>query len=315
MISSALRQAKSGIQNLPKRRIFDFTDYRQTVFLAGTGRSGTTWVEEIINYDNSFRIMFEPFHSYKIEMLKEWNYRQYLRPENKDAKYISPAKFILSGNIRNPWIDDFNHKLVARKRLIKDIRSQLFLKWIKNNFPEIPIILLLRHPCAVASSKLKLGWDIDLNDFLRQNKLMTDWLYPFEDEILRAVHQDVFDRHIFMWCIENYVPLKQFSKGEALVLFYEDICTNTQPEVERIFDFIRQSYSSRIFEYVSKPSALIQKGSAIVSGASLIDSWRSSISDEQIGRMQEICEIFGMQKIYTSNSSPQIDAESVLDSF
>jgi len=27
-----------------------------------------------------------------------------------------------------------------------------------------------------------------------------------------------------MWCIENYIPLKQFKRNEILVLFYEDLC-------------------------------------------------------------------------------------------
>jgi len=43
--------------------------YKKTVLLAGTARSGTTWVQEMINFDGSYRVLFELFHSKEIEAL------------------------------------------------------------------------------------------------------------------------------------------------------------------------------------------------------------------------------------------------------
>jgi hypothetical protein len=43
-------------------------DFRNTIFLAGTGRSGTTWLSNIINYKNEYRYMFEPFQSKKVNI-------------------------------------------------------------------------------------------------------------------------------------------------------------------------------------------------------------------------------------------------------
>ena len=91
--------------NLRRQLSIDVGDYRKTVFLAGTGRSGTTWVEEIINSQNDFRIMFEPFYSKKIDLLHDWNYRQYLRSDDRREQVFNPATRILSGQIRNKWID------------------------------------------------------------------------------------------------------------------------------------------------------------------------------------------------------------------
>lgn len=254
--------------------------------------------------------MFEPFHSRKIGALKDWNYRQYLRGDNRDEKFIKPASAILSGRIRHEWIDRYNQKVVARKRLIKDIRAQLLLEWIKRNFPEIPIMLLMRHPCAVANSKLKLNWDSHLDDFLAQKQLMLDFLNPFQKEIESATTP--FDKHVFMWCIENYVPLRQFSENEILVLFYEHLCINPQEEARRLFSFIGASSLPRSLNYAEKPSALSRKESAIVAGADLVDSWREHISAKQIARAKEICSIFGMQAIYAEDSRPLLSGNSAL---
>ena len=35
-------------------------DHRDAVFLAGSGRSGTTWLSEVINYKGGYRYVFEP---------------------------------------------------------------------------------------------------------------------------------------------------------------------------------------------------------------------------------------------------------------
>jgi len=309
------RKLRQYLQRLRNLFIFDTGDYRQTVLLAGAGRSGTTWVEEVINSDNDYRMMFEPFHSKYVDLLTEWNYVQYLRVNENNEKFLKPATSILTGNIRNDWIDKFNKRIFSQKRLIKDIRAQFILKWIKHNFPEIPIILLLRHPCAVANSRLKLGWNTHLEDILVQDDLMEDFLNPFKEKLENAKDKDLFDRHIYMWCIQNYIPLKQFNEGEVLVIFYEDICINPETEIERIFSFIGEEISSKTIDKVKKPSALSQKDSAVVSGTDLVGSWRKNISNDQIERAFEILSIFGLQKIYDKSNFPLVSGPEALKIF
>lgn len=289
------------------RLMLENNDYRSTVFLAGTGRSGTTWVANIINYANAYRLMFEPFHSEKVGQVRHFRYRQYIRPGNQDAKFIGPVKAILSGQVRNSWVDILNKKIYVRKRLVKDIRSNHFLKWIKTRFPEIPVILLLRHPCAVAYSKLKLEWETHLDEFLAQDDLMEDYLYPFKLEIETA--KTLYEKHIFMWCIENYVPLKQFSDGEIHLAFYENFCINPELEVEKLFAFLKEDYTEDVFSTMELPSAFTRKESAIRKGESLIESWKKHLSPEQIQRAVEILTLFGLQNLYSYEALPLVSAD------
>src|SRR3712207_3533233 len=111
-------------------------DYRSSVFLAGSGRSGTTWVSEIINHRNGFRLLFEPFHPGRVGICKNFRRKQYLRRDDRREEYLQAARKILAGKIRSPWTDRFNRKFVARRRLIKDIRANLLLGWMRGRSEE-----------------------------------------------------------------------------------------------------------------------------------------------------------------------------------
>ena len=296
------RHANNG-----KGPLIDFSDHRRTVFIAGTGRSGTTWLANIVNYANAYRFMFEPFHPRRVDVVGHFRYRQYLRVDNCEKVFMEPARIILSGRIRNDWIDKLNRKLIAPRRLIKDIRTNLLLKWIKTHFPEIPVVLLLRHPCAVAYSKLQLNWDTHLEEYLAQDKLMEDFLAPFRNEIEGA--RDAFEKHVFLWCIENYVPLRQFEDGQIHVAFYEEFCVTPKEEIERLFSFLGEWYDKRVFDAVTEPSALCRKNSPVLCRKDLAEDFRNHINNEQIKRTVEILSLFGLDRIYSADSMPIVSGK------
>jgi hypothetical protein len=277
-------------------------DYRNSIFLAGSGRSGTTWVSDIINYKNEYRYVFEPFHPEKVEICRHFSHKQYLRPEDRREEFLDPAQTILSGALRSRWADRFHSRFVSQRRLIKDIRANLMLGWIRANFPEMIMIFLLRHPCAVANSKIKLGWKPDINDLLSQKDLVGDFLEPFEDE-MRSAKTD-FERHVFSWCVENYVPLAQLKRGEVYLAFYENLSENPKDEVGRLFAFMGKDFDESIFERMKKPSLLSREGSAVVSGERLADNWRKHVTTAQLERTIEILGLFGLDAVYSEKPMP-----------
>lgn len=312
-----MRTAKS-LSNAIQRRLLsrlyiDAGDYRNTIFIAGTGRSGTTWLEEIVNFGHDHRVLFEPFHAHEIPLVAHWRYRQYLRPDDDDERYLDPARRILSGRVRHPWVDQFNHKHFVTRRLLKDIRANLILFWMRRHFPEIPIILLLRHPCAVAHSKLKLGWRTHLDDFLAQPHLVEDFLAPHVQMLESA--RDDFERHILLWCVENWVPLQQFSPGDIHVCFYEDFCVDPESEARRLLDYLDRPFDPRLLGSIRRPSALSHAHSAILTGGSMLDSWRKGIDERRIRRAVELLGQFGLDRIYDHGSRPKVSGDEALGLF
>jgi hypothetical protein len=283
--------------------------YENSVFLAGFGRSGTTWISDIINYKNEYRYIFEPFHPYRVRLVRDFQYVQYLRPENRDPLYLEPARAVLSGRIRNWWTESYNRKIFVRKRLIKDIRAQFLLKWLHRNFPGMPIVLLFRHPCAAAHSWLKLGWGkedlgkrTDLEVCLSQKELIEDFLGPFKENIENA--RSEFEQQIFHWCMQYYVPLKQFKRGEIHLCFYENFCENPDEEIQRLFSFLGKKFDEKVLCNLKTPSSLTRKDSAILKKTSLIDSWREHVSAQDLKNALKILNLFRLDNIYSGDSMP-----------
>ena len=289
----------------------DFSDLAKgtDVFLAGSGRSGTTWVQELINHRRDHRVIFEPFLGSVVPFCRHFERKQYLRDEDDSPAFLGPARRILGGRFRNEWTDQYNAGGVYRKRLIKDIRANLLLHWLRRHFPEVPFVFLMRHPCAVVSSQLRGRWGLKAADLLRQTQLVDDHLVPFT-EVMRHARDD-FENLLLVWCVENYVPLRQFQRGEILLLFYEDLIRHPEREVERLFRFLRRPVEPGAFEQFRRPSAQVRSWSAVLTGGDPLDSWRKHIDADQIRRALQFLRLFGLDELYGEETMPRARAEQL----
>jgi hypothetical protein len=273
-------------------------DHRSSVFLAGSGRSGTTWLSQIINHRRVYRYVFEPFNPREVGTLGHFRTKQYLRPEDRREKFLEPARLVLTGGLRDTWTDRLNGRIVARRRLIKDIRANLLLGWMRVNFPGVPIILLLRHPCAVVASRLDLGWKDNLSETMEQQELVEDFLLPMEAEI-RAARGD-FERHLFLWCIDNYVPLKQLGPEEVHLTFYENLLARPEEELRSLFVSLGEDFDDGIYRRLRRLSPLSRKNAPAPS----VEGWRTRVSSDQLERANEILRLFGLDHLYGEGPMP-----------
>lgn len=287
-------------------------DYRNTVLLVGSGRSGTSWVPDVINHDHSYRYLYEPFHSKHVYEARHWLPRQYVRVDDDDPRRVDLATRIFTGKLRNGYADAYNRCVVVQRRLVKDTRLQLALGWIRKRFAGMPMIYLMRHPCAVVNSRLQLGRDSDLERmFFSQPELMADHLEPLRAEMERA--KDDFERHMFIWCVENYVPMRQLHAADVHLIFYENVCENPQAELDRLAAYLGAAFDERAMRNVTKPSVQARKHhggrtSAIVTGASLVEAWKAYVSPERVKRAVEILRLFGLDAVYGEGPRPHAGA-------
>jgi len=275
---------------------------KNTVLLAGTGRSGTTWISNIINYDNEYRDIFEPFSTVYTKECHGFAYKQYLRENDDNEYFLKTARMILSGRVGNKWIDQYNRLFFCKKRLVKDIRLNFLLKWIRIHFPEIPIVFLIRHPIAVAHSRLRLGWDTHLEKILSQDELIEDFFQDTIDIIRKS--RSKFERQIYLWCIENYVPLKTLSRSDAYFACYESFCIQPEKESRKLLHWIGKGYDQRLKSVIGAPSKVSSSHSAVNTGDDLVCNWKKEVTQTECNKAVDILSLFGMDHYYTDDPLP-----------
>lgn len=280
---------------------------KDSILVAGAARSGTTWLASILAEGNG-RIVFEPFNNRKVGAMAGFPYFPYLRPEDVSPSLYSYCQKLFRGEFRHPWVDRESRALRAEYRVIKTVRANLMLKWIQASFPQVPQLLLVRHPCAVALSRSKLEWatDTDIQPFLDQSALVDDFLAPYLNVIEEA--ETEIEKHAVIWCISYLIPLRQFEPEGLNLIFYEDLYDHPERELARIERILGRRLEPDQLRSLNRPSPTTAASSAILSGANPVTAWQSEMGPEEIERVLATVMAFDLDYLYGENPWPKARA-------
>ncbi len=277
------------------------------LILAGTGRSGTSWLLDVFSLLWHYRPIFEPLHTQQVPEAKGL-LRLYLTSEETHSQLREHLEKVFWGKPENAWIRWMHmgittntplsrkslqyvynlpkYRFWAKNRVVKLINGNLLLEWLQENF-DVSIIFVIRHPCAVVASQKKMGWASGLDCFTQQKKLVNDYLNPFLP-LVDSVN-NLTENFTLRWCIENYVPLTQARKGRINIipLFYEDIVMNPVEMLKKTL--MNLQYSAKEIERFCIKFSKRQKPRK----ESLI-KWRKNLSGEEISAILDFTKKFGL---------------------
>lgn len=278
---------------------------RETVLVTGIGRSGTTWLGDVLNYDRRYRVLFEPLHpEHGIPLRERLPNGTYLPPDYSDPTLRDAVIAMLSGQVSTPWTDQYNTTHDTNRVLVKAIRLNLPLAWLRAQFPALPIIYIMRHPGAVVSSQIRMGWGYQrtLRLMLTQPALIEAHLHPFVELASRTL--DEFEQRVLLWCMVNYVVLRQLQPGQAQVVCYEDLVLEPETRFKALFDYLGQPYEeAAVLALNEKPSATTWSDTP-EANIRRLDRWQDNLTTLQIDTMLDLLALFGLDRLYGSSSVP-----------
>ncbi len=287
--------------------------YRQPIWLIGDGRSGTTWVSDLINFDGRYREMFEPYHPRLVPGMEFLKTHKYYRPEEFDGEIYHISKSIFNGNFYNERVDMKNTRIFYSGLLVKDIFANLLSYSVFRRISNMKIILLMRNPFSVALSKRKRSnwyWETDPLKLLSQKNLYDDYLYKFEDIIIETAKKDSFLlNQILIWSIINYVPIMQFEEGDLYICHYEDVVNDARKEIININRFIYGD--SGVVHNIHIPEETIMSPSMVsnmnrrdLSKEEILGGWVRMIPQDVFSHGMNVLKEFGLDRIYDKNMLP-----------
>jgi hypothetical protein len=215
----------------------------------------------------------------------------------------------LSGRIRSMWVNQYNHSRHPTYRIVKEINASNLVPHILELYPNLPIIYLIRHPLAVAWSWTRFKWD-EIGGFTAQNELMKTY---FPDQKERLLKQS-FVNNVYRWCLENTVPVRNSSHDSLLVVFYEELVSHPDQELQRIQLFLQRQSLGHWKEWKPDLTAidrLSAMGTAAPvtaqwSGSARVDGWQREVPPELVSAGLEVVAEFGLDCLYGGASMPMI---------
>jgi hypothetical protein len=256
-----------------------------TTLVVGTARSGSTWLAELLNHRNEYRLVFEPFRSDRVRRARSFRRGHYIDPLQQDHPLADSIDALLAGRVRGWWTDRQNRRKIATRRIVKEVRITNLIPWIRARHPELPIVYVVRDPVDVATSWLELGWGDDLDELLEQPRLM-ERFEPLAGPIQSvAANGDPVERHVLRWCLENAIPMRSDVPGVHRV-HYERLRDEPEGELERLFAYVRRSPEIAP-STVRRPSAT----------AGFRRQRAVTIGEAQRVRARELLELFGVAQL------------------
>jgi len=235
----------------------------QTILLAGSGRSGTTWIADVISTAKGVQQIFEPLYPLampEVTRITGWKAYEndsrscFLRPGEPHEKWHQFLHQVLTGNVRNTWTDSSRTSWRPSRYLVKAIRMNMMLGYIYDSFKP-KIIFVTRHPCAVVCSQVKKAtpaWTADIDCLLDQADLVRDYLLPHAETML-AAKSDI-ERQAILWAVENAVALDQLKNRPHLSIRFEDLCLDPISCYCKILSWLELEVKSSIYKKISSPS-------------------------------------------------------------
>jgi hypothetical protein len=313
--------------------------HQAPIFVVGSGRSGTTWIGDSIASCAGCLPVFEPMHPGYVAGAPRWGRHgglpgPYLRAEDSHTDWMSFFDDLLAGRISNHWtrqdwtrvpelltrwplLERIGYRLAripyqyrqrgARRYIIKEIRANLMLDWLGKHV-DAQIVYLIRHPCAVIGSRMRLNapdWEADLEEIICQSRLVRDFLEPYRPLIDPTASP--MRRQAILWCVENLVPISQAAAKDWLVFCYEEFLSDPDETFNRLFRGLGLETTSGTERardrVVSSPSPRSHTPKP----------WHAPLTEVEGNEVLQICEEFGL-RLYGRQRMPLYSIRDPVDS-
>lgn len=278
-------------------------DLAESLVVAGSPRSGTTWLAEVLSTLPRSAILFEPEHMLQVPAARraglDWHVMKLPGEDWPEGdRYFER---VLRGQVVTPWTTShlpLGRAIAPRRWIVKFVDANLMLGWLATRFPIRAPVLVLRHPCAVVGSQLRRGWRLDHAPrtaafFAR---------FPQFQSYVASLHDPV-EWSAAHWCIHAYVPLSLPRPWPFLVTSYEQATREPEQEFGRLFEHWRLPLPADLVARTRRPSGTTDLGSGLHQEKGESAGWRKALTAEQAARVLAVVREFGLD-FYSDDPLP-----------
>lgn len=284
---------------------------RQSLFITGIHRSGTSWVGRVLAAGKNFVIKDEEIFNPTDAGFPTFWY-QYICKEN-EGEFTEAVEAVLhnrygliQGLGRSPSVGivkrAFKYKVASLRRMSQR-RNPLILieplgllsaEWFHQRF-HTPVLVVIRHPASYASSIRRMGWPFEFSHLLAQPLLVERYLEPFVDELTDTPPpEDLIGHGILSWRILYSIVSRYVREHPDWVFVrHEDLATDSIPQYKALYERLGWEFSSAaeaaVIRTTSGTRAELQVGQSdrnIRDSRETATIWKKRLNAREIDRIR-----------------------------
>ena len=189
-----------------------------------------------------------------------------------------------------------SHRIRRARSLVKDPFALFSAKWLSEKF-NMDVVVVIRHPAAVACSLRRLNWGVPFKHFLDQPLLIRDHLCPFEAEIREhaETQQDGLEQAILLWRLVYSVVAKYRRRHpDWYFLRHEDISREPIAQFRALFEGLQVEFTPNAAKVIREHSTPKSPGDLAVPSAfsikrdsrSAASSWKRQLGEAELERIK-----------------------------
>ncbi len=271
-------------------------DLKDTIVLSSSPRGGSTWLAQILSTLPGYSVLWEPLGLRGVPEAQKigFNWRTYIPPGTEWDEAELFLKKILSGqllSLHTLWVCRLQRVFFTKAWVVKFCHANMLLKWLTEKFSIRKPVLLIRHPCAVVSSQMKVGDVFDIRTPHIDPRFIKD--YPqFESTLTKL---NTWEEALAgTWCQEYFATLSLPKPHPWLLVTYEKLVRNGKEEIERIFSTLGFNTPKAAIDQLKIPSKTTKRKSSIVTGGDQLAVWKKKLTRDQIKRILDVVSAFGL---------------------
>lgn len=266
------------------------------IVVFGTGRSGTTWLAEIIA-GAGCRFVFEPMHPVRVPDAGGFPFPHYLLPGD-DSPWAMFLARVVAGDVMNEFTLRENPDVI--RPVVKLIRANLMMEWLMDRFDFHPVFMV-RNPLAVVGSMKEQEWNVSA-DYVRhamREVSARDGTYEGFDDLFEQPLNPI-EAYAAYWANQTYVLKARGLLDRVHSVRFEELVRKPDQVITPLF----QSIGLTVTEEVRRRFGTLshQRGKqSWQPGYDPIRAWKRSLAPMEIDQVCRIVRRFDLEEYLSTD--------------
>ncbi|MGZ4757584.1 MAG: sulfotransferase [Acidimicrobiales bacterium] len=244
-----------------------------TVSIVASKRTGSTWVQELMSGGAGVCPIFEPLEGDPVAKRLSRGSEDVILP----GEDVPDLEAFLALAMRGAHVTRWSMRLASQRQLlgaerfvVKHVQLCRASGWLADTFPDTPMVLVVRHPCAVVQSMLTVRWSGS-----NAAEILAKRPEPATRRAVEILDGRESPAEVFaaLWASEMLAMLGETDPHRTSLVAYESVVDDPAGTLGPVMEHLRLPRPADLLARSGRPSATTHRSSVVRASGDRLSGW------------------------------------------